>query len=115
MSDSVPVSGEHRGTFQFQELRVKGFHDIFLGPHPDRIPESVDMGCSGHDNDRDGWMAIFHFLENGHAPEDRHIHFEQHACEPCGRGCLGEADESGYTAVFAYGLEAPLCQLVAGG
>ena len=78
---SVRRSGEHRGAFQLQKLRVEGFDDIFLCPHPDCIPEFVDMGDVPHDNDRDGRMAVLHFLKNGHAAEDRHIHLEQHACE----------------------------------
>ena len=81
ISSSVRVSREHRGTLQSQELRVEGFDDVFLCPHPDRFPESVDMGDAAHDNDRDGRMAVLHFLKNGHAAEDRHIHLEQHACE----------------------------------
>lgn len=110
---SVRRSGEHRGAFQLQKLRVKGFHEVFLRPHPDRASKLVDVGRARHDNDRDGWMAVLHFLEDGHAAEDRHIHFEQHACERRGGSCLSETCESRYAVVFPLSLESPLGQLAA--
>ncbi len=71
------------------------------------------MGYASHHDNRNGWMAIFHFLKDGHAAENRHIHFEQHACEFGDWVCLSESCEPGYAIIFPLGLESPLGQLAA--
>ena len=92
--------------FPPHQFRVKRLDQVFFRAQFHGLPQFGEVHRVRHDDHRDGWESLAHFLEYSHTAEHRHIEFNQQAVKWSGSQVSGDTRETRDTIAFRRHFEA---------